>query len=624
MGQSRSAAAQNLLRQGWAAFQQGRWSEARQALEEVLALDPRHADALRLLAETHARSGDREAAAAALESLLQDQPAQPAVWCRLGELKEDQGQLADAVACLAKATALEGDHVQAHYNLARLLRQLGRRDEALSCLQQALQAGKAAPTLLAQILQLRALLEEEADALLEALDTLNQALAAAPKRAALHHNRAVVLQRLSRPEAALQAHDQAQRLGLDAPDAHYNRGNSLQSLGRLADAAAAYRRALALNPGHDLALYDLARLRWRRGDANFMQELDDVRLNAAEPAARATAAGIQGRLLLRAERFEEAAQAYGQAVAAAPAVAGYLDGWAQSLARLSRFAQAREVHHRAVALAPAQAAVHISLASTLLQAGDPEQAVLSAQRAVDCNPLDQQAWALLGLAWQSTQDPRAGWLMDVERLVQVYDLHAPASGEEDGADFNRALALVLEQMHTDAQAPIDQTLRQGTQSLGNIFEQAHPLLDRLRALMAAAMDRHLSYLQSLPGDAAHPLLGRLDTGWRFTDSWSSRLRSSGFHVPHVHPHGWISSCYYVALPPVVQTSGEDGAGRPGWLHFGMPDISVPGIEALPTRMVRPEVGRLVLFPSYLWHGTVPFNGDGARLTVAFDVEPGKR
>jgi len=29
----------------------------------------------------------------------------------------------------------------------------------------------------------------------------------------------------------------------------------------------------------------------------------------------------------------------------------------------------------------------------------------------------------------------------------------------------------------------------------------------------------------------------------------------------------------------------------------------------------------VLFPSYFWHGTLPFHSDQPRLTVAFDVVP---
>ena len=37
--------------------------------------------------------------------------------------------------------------------------------------------------------------------------------------------------------------------------------------------------------------------------------------------------------------------------------------------------------------------------------------------------------------------------------------------------------------------------------------------------------------------------------------------------------------------------------------------------------VRPRPGLLALFPSYMWHGTVPFRADERRLTMAFDVVP---
>jgi hypothetical protein len=96
-----------------------------------------------------------------------------------------------------------------------------------------------------------------------------------------------------------------------------------------------------------------------------------------------------------------------------------------------------------------------------------------------------------------------------------------------------------------------------------------------------------------------------------------RLHRSGYHTSHVHPRGWISSACYIELPDRMTTerSGE------GILSFGAPGmITAP---ALPAELsVRPEVGRLVLFPSYFWHGTLPFYSDQPRLTVAFDVVPG--
>jgi hypothetical protein len=49
---------------------------------------------------------------------------------------------------------------------------------------------------------------------------------------------------------------------------------------------------------------------------------------------------------------------------------------------------------------------------------------------------------------------------------------------------------------------------------------------------------------------------------------------------------------------------------------------VPTPTPLPADYVlKPEPGLLVLFPSWLWHGTRPFHGNGTRLTIAFDLVP---
>jgi hypothetical protein len=86
-------------------------------------------------------------------------------------------------------------------------------------------------------------------------------------------------------------------------------------------------------------------------------------------------------------------------------------------------------------------------------------------------------------------------------------------------------------------------------------------------------------------------------------------------VNHVHPRGWISSAFYVELP----ATPEGSRGKEGWLKFGEPDGTWSGLSA--DYWVEPAEGMLVLFPSYLWHGTVPFDGGGRRLTAAFDVIP---
>ena len=86
-------------------------------------------------------------------------------------------------------------------------------------------------------------------------------------------------------------------------------------------------------------------------------------------------------------------------------------------------------------------------------------------------------------------------------------------------------------------------------------------------------------------------------------------------TPHFHSKGWLSSACHIELPSVV-----DGDGKEGWLAFGAPAFE--GVQPLPPdHYEKPQPGRLVLFPSYMWHGTVPFSGTESRLTIAFDVVP---
>ena len=96
-----------------------------------------------------------------------------------------------------------------------------------------------------------------------------------------------------------------------------------------------------------------------------------------------------------------------------------------------------------------------------------------------------------------------------------------------------------------------------------------------------------------------------------------RLRNQGFHISHIHPSGWLSSAFYVSLPKEMEASDNDMAGAIG---FGVPDEGL-GLNLTPRRVILPKQGHLVLFPSYIWHGTLPFESEDQRLTVAFDALP---
>jgi hypothetical protein len=39
------------------------------------------------------------------------------------------------------------------------------------------------------------------------------------------------------------------------------------------------------------------------------------------------------------------------------------------------------------------------------------------------------------------------------------------------------------------------------------------------------------------------------------------------------------------------------------------------------KIIKPKEGMLLRFPSYFWHGTIPFKGHQERITVSGDIVP---
>ncbi len=219
------------------------------------------------------------------------------------------------------------------------------------------------------------------------------------------------------------------------------------------------------------------------------------------------------------------------------------------------------------------------------------------------------AWPYLSLIWRLRGDARAGWLDGDPPYVKVFDL--PLSSEA-----MKRLAEGLRRLHLARQHPPEQSLRGGTQTEGHLFFRLEPEIAQVRAAIIEAVRDYVAALP--PFDAGHPLLGTPRNHLLFAGSWSVRLAAQGFHVVHTHPLGWISSAFYVSLPAVDAM----GPAPAGWLELGAPPPDLR-LDLPAYATVEPKPGRLVLFPSTMWHGTVPFN-DGERLTIAFDVARPRR
>lgn len=242
----------------------------------------------------------------------------------------------------------------------------------------------------------------------------------------------------------------------------------------------------------------------------------------------------------------------------------------------------------------------------LIRIGKPEAALPILDRGLR-SPQSAELWAYAATVWRMVGDPRSNWLEGDSALIGISDL-----GDKVGD--RHKLAEMLRSIHVAQGEYLDQSVRGGTQTDGPLFCRIEPAIRQLRSAVVDAIDE---FRRSLPPvDPGHPFLAHpRDRLIRFAGSWSVRLRSGGRHSNHVHPQGWISSALYVSLPERKADEPEDS----GWFTLGSPDERLE-IDLPPWRKIEPIETRLVLFPSWMWHGTVPFR-DGERLTVAFDVAP---
>ncbi len=139
-----------------------------------------------------------------------------------------------------------------------------------------------------------------------------------------------------------------------------------------------------------------------------------------------------------------------------------------------------------------------------------------------------------------------------------------------------------------------------------MFDRKESLIERLVTQIRTGIQQRL---RGLSDDPKHPFLSRRAAAIDFIGSWSVQLRSKGFHIRHIHQNGWMSSAVYVGLPPEIGRS-DDGA-----LVFGVADAAL-GRDLPPRRIERPHIGRLELFSSYFWHGTLPIDSAHPRLRTS--------
>ena len=601
-----------LLAKAAALYRQGRFEDCANRCQQVLQTAPRNLDALHMLAQAAFRGGAAALADAAFRQLLELAPTQAGFLVNYAKFLRAQGRLSDAETQLRQATKHAPQNWAAWHSLGLLLHDQAEYADAAACADRVLalddrQAGGW---------ELAAAIAQKSGDPAKGISLCREGLKRVPNAARLYYALAQCLRQECDFSAAAEAYAAAERHGFRPPELYRNRAEALLDAGELDRAVDCAVAGVKRYANHAGLQRTAARLQFSAGAAG-----DPIA--RLQQAARAqpdhTALWVtQVDLLKRMNREEDAAAALHEARAlGCPSTPELEVLEAQEAARQGDHRAARERYEALLKRQPANDHVRLSFATHLLTDGDPERAEALCADILEREPHDQLALAYRGTAWQLMEDPREHWLLDYERMVVPVAVPVP-DGFSDRTQFFAALGEALEGLHHTNAQPIEQSVRGGTQTNGFLFRLKHPLLRTLEEQISKAIVRASA---SFPDDKAHPFWGRNTIasrdGLQFAGAWSVRLSDQGYHANHIHPQGWISSALYIALPDEVQ----HGEGHAGHIQFGSPLMEL-GLDLSPRKTVKPTVGTLVLFPSYMWHGTLPFHSQQPRITVAFDLLPG--
>uniref|UniRef100_A0A486XRH9 TPR domain protein n=1 Tax=Rheinheimera sp. BAL341 TaxID=1708203 RepID=A0A486XRH9_9GAMM len=519
-----------------------------------------------------------------------------------GNLLLEMGNAEQALEQFSQVVVLQPQQAEGYFNSARALRQLGEAERALQMSRQAYQYSKDINTAiaLAEDLTLNEQLEE-AEQLYSSL------LQQHPENIKVLNNFGNLQRRLGRLKEAISLLSRAATS--NNPTVVRNLAACFVLNTQFELATEYYKRAIALAPDIVVAYTEFTAFLWQQGAEQPFDIIEQRLVNAPADYALRIA---YVKILLQLNLPEKALQFLLPTLTQFPTDSNVLTLATMVYRDKGEYDQALAFARKALQVVNggSDIAARSELAYTLLAQHQGEQAAAHYRQLIKDDPLNQGWWTTLSTALKQIADEQS------YSLLCNYDLVHPAilchAGPDSllPANFNQQLLPLLDSFHRNIRPPLGLSLQKGSQTFENLFDNQHVLLQQLRE---AILSQARTFIASLKRDANHPFLSRLSQQLGFQGSWSVKLANEGFHKSHFHPMGWLSGVYYVDVPTAVEREGQ------GWLVFGRPDI--PNVSYDGDYAVKPQPGMLVLFPSFMWHGTNPFSDNAHRVTVAFDLIP---
>ncbi len=445
-------------------------------------------------------------------------------------------------------------------------------------------------------------------------------------------NYGIILKNLGKLQEAEFLLRKAIKIKPDYAIAHSNLGNILNDLGKLQEAELSQRKAIELNPG------------FAKAHSNLGVVLKDL------------------------GKFKEAELSQRKAIELNPNFAKAHSNLGEVLKGLGRLKEAELSHRKAIELNPDLAEAHYNLGTVLSDLGKREEAMRNWIKATEIKPKDEKL--IIDLAHnlcyrgkyelalkylsknesKSVQSLSLGCLLSLNRenefnekykeLSEKNTCNANIGGIAEHANIiyrkkyespfcNEAIKYVFKEKITEESFSThhlnelisynkiskkehrDQgLLTNGIQTSGNLFFLDYPFIKEIKKALEIKIEKYKQKFKY----SGQGFINNWPENYELR-SWMISMKTGGFLKSHNHEYGWITGSFYLQIPKY--NNNNNNSGNIAFSYQGPRYPSKDQDFKLTIKKI--ETRDICIFPSSLFHHTIPFESSEERVCFVFDL-----
>ena len=396
-----------------------------------------------------------------------------------------------------------------------------------------------------------------------AINNYKKAINIKPGFSEVHNNLALSLKKLARNEEAVVVFKKAIQLDPNSHSIHYNLGNTQNDLGQHEEAIASFNRAIKLNPK----------------DASIHNNL--------------------GNSLKALARSEEAIASFERAIKLKPDFDAAHINLAQTLEELEKYHEAIQHYDSANTLTTKYKALECLYKQERYE--EFNQRIINLTRSND-DDIGVAAVSAYVSHQLNQEDP-------YPFCRNPLDFFSVGNLAHRSADVDVFIDKILEETANAIQVwePKNKTTHFGFQTEQTIFEAgdscaelAKIIGNEIESYYSKFKSEECTFINSWPQQY-------------YLKGWFVRLVKNGHQKSHIHPSGWLSGVVY--LKTIDPLDGNEGS-----IELSLHGDDLPILNKnYPQKIFQPKKGDIILFPSSLFHRTIPINTDTERCVIAFDL-----